>query len=466
MTLNGKLSYTVPITIEGPFSDAMNDPDMMDDYLSAQQAVIDIINDAARQYNAENASEDEKLAAIETVMNFFVYDKTIFDIDAVIAQQLLEDINDLPNDRKTAFAKRLLSSNPTFTFGSLEDITEAEKAMVLEYTVEEVCKVSDTAELEANLKNNNDILKLPLDNKYYKELTDDVLRRMINIDFANSGDLKKQFADNYVMVAFNAAGISKTYLVNVISDCEEEIGYDAEKFNKRSDTEKEALAKALIDGKDSITDIKQLRDAIDGYDKKEEPTPTKKPSSSSSGGGGGGSVKVPYTKPVIENQNKPDTEPADETTDEANGEPTDETEGEANGEGDIEPPEAVFNDCPFDAWYYKYVKSAKDNNIVTGDDDNRINPQAPITREECAVILNRVITQKGIALARVNELVRFNDSGNISPWASYAVSELQVMGVLNGDNGMIYPKNSTTRAETAKMISEILNKSKEAAVSE
>lgn len=51
----------------------------------------------------------------------------------------------------------------------------------------------------------------------------------------------------------------------------------------------------------------------------------------------------------------------------------------------------------------------------------------------------------------------FADAASISAWARDAVSQMQAAGVLNGKgSGRFEPKGSVTRAEMAKMMSEML----------
>ncbi len=78
----------------------------------------------------------------------------------------------------------------------------------------------------------------------------------------------------------------------------------------------------------------------------------------------------------------------------------------------------------------------------------------PITRQDAAVMLARAVSEH-----IGNETVKpdFTDSGNISEYAVNAIGQLQKNGIVSGrDDGSFAPQMTISRAETAKMIYEIL----------
>ncbi len=107
-----------------------------------------------------------------------------------------------------------------------------------------------------------------------------------------------------------------------------------------------------------------------------------------------------------------------------------------------------FADVPADAWYRPYVNAARAAGLITGDDNNCFNPNAPITREDMAVMIYR-----SYKLSGTDYQLNFNDAEDISPYAREAVAFLNSKGVINGiGNGIFAAKNNATRAQAAQML--------------
>ena len=86
--------------------------------------------------------------------------------------------------------------------------------------------------------------------------------------------------------------------------------------------------------------------------------------------------------------------------------------------------------------------------ILSGN-NGRLNPNAPITREEVCVVLYRAfLLQDGGSAAQ-----RFSDAGQISDWAQAAVAAMAAKGCLTGDSqGNVNASKTITRAEFAQMM--------------
>ena len=86
--------------------------------------------------------------------------------------------------------------------------------------------------------------------------------------------------------------------------------------------------------------------------------------------------------------------------------------------------------------------------ILSGN-NGRLNPNAPITREEVCVVLYRAfLLQDGGSAAQ-----RFGDAGQISDWAQAAVAAMAAKGCLTGDSqGNVNASKTITRAEFAQMM--------------
>ena len=77
-------------------------------------------------------------------------------------------------------------------------------------------------------------------------------------------------------------------------------------------------------------------------------------------------------------------------------------------------------------------------------------PQEPLTRAQAAVILGR--TMPG---GRMQADLPWPDAGDIPEWARTYVSELAFMGVMTGDGEKFDPNGPLTRAQAAKLLSEL-----------
>ncbi len=111
-----------------------------------------------------------------------------------------------------------------------------------------------------------------------------------------------------------------------------------------------------------------------------------------------------------------------------------------------------FADISSEDWYYTYVLTAYENGITGGVTETTFAPNAVVTREMAATLLKRGAGD--IFKAGTKE---FNDSAEISDWATEAVSLLAANGVINGyETGSFRPQGELNRAEAAKLIYEIL----------
>lgn len=109
-----------------------------------------------------------------------------------------------------------------------------------------------------------------------------------------------------------------------------------------------------------------------------------------------------------------------------------------------------FGDCPADAWFTQYVARAAANNVVNGFDGN-FSPDKPITREDAAVIVSRLVKDAS------GESVTFGDAADISDYAKEAVDLLASLGIINGmGDGNYAPKNNITRAQAAKLVFNVI----------
>ncbi len=107
-----------------------------------------------------------------------------------------------------------------------------------------------------------------------------------------------------------------------------------------------------------------------------------------------------------------------------------------------------FEDVDENAWYYKAVMWAADNNIVYGIGNGMFAPDTSITREDTAAIIYRYL-----ALEPAENSKLFGDSEDISGYAAEAVNTLSAEGIINGyPDNTFRPENTITRAEMAAVL--------------
>ena len=116
-----------------------------------------------------------------------------------------------------------------------------------------------------------------------------------------------------------------------------------------------------------------------------------------------------------------------------------------------------FADVVKGHWAYDYIKVAYENNIVKGISEDKFGIGSPITRQDMAVIIMRVVNDKKIEL--IGNASSFMDDDKIAGYAKESVMELVAGGILNGySDGTFRPEGSLTRAEAAKVIYTLINR--------
>ena len=98
--------------------------------------------------------------------------------------------------------------------------------------------------------------------------------------------------------------------------------------------------------------------------------------------------------------------------------------------------------------------------MVNGYPDGSFKPNAPITREQAAVILYRYAPQLGYAPGNMADLSVFYDAESVSGYAREAMGWANACGVISGyTDHTLRPGGSANRAQIAKMIVSFLETS-------
>lgn len=125
----------------------------------------------------------------------------------------------------------------------------------------------------------------------------------------------------------------------------------------------------------------------------------------------------------------------------------------------------VFSDVNKNDWFYDFVCTAYMYNIVSGTGNNAFNPNGVITKEEAAVMIRRAASLCGINGNYGENEIRdvlsaFADYKDINGWAEESLAFCYDKKILLDDDILINPKSFVTRSEIAKMLYNLLEKSK------
>ncbi|WP_236995053.1 S-layer homology domain-containing protein [Heliomicrobium modesticaldum] len=112
-------------------------------------------------------------------------------------------------------------------------------------------------------------------------------------------------------------------------------------------------------------------------------------------------------------------------------------------------------------WYTGYLAAAKRTGISAGVGGNMFAPEKEITRQEMFALLYNALK----VIGRLPEgddsgkrLSDFSDTGEIAPWAKDAMKLLVETGTVSGSGGKLLPKDTTTRAQMAQVLYNLLSK--------
>jgi hypothetical protein len=116
-----------------------------------------------------------------------------------------------------------------------------------------------------------------------------------------------------------------------------------------------------------------------------------------------------------------------------------------------------FSDVKDGTLYTDAVAWAAANGIVSGIGGGKYAPDAPITRQDLAVILMRYANFAGVKLPVTREYVSFLDDADIANYAKEAIEAFFKAGIINGKPGNeVDPTGTATRAEVAAMLHRFL----------
>ncbi|MCC5910357.1 MAG: S-layer homology domain-containing protein, partial [Clostridiaceae bacterium] len=114
--------------------------------------------------------------------------------------------------------------------------------------------------------------------------------------------------------------------------------------------------------------------------------------------------------------------------------------------------EIAYPDVDENAWYYDLVKRAQAQGYISGYDDGTMKPENPITRQEAAAIVTRIMELEKNA----EKIVQFLDHEGFQDWGKGYIGAAAKARYMNGDDqGNFRALDNITRAEAVTVLDNI-----------
>lgn len=111
-----------------------------------------------------------------------------------------------------------------------------------------------------------------------------------------------------------------------------------------------------------------------------------------------------------------------------------------------------YTDVKANDWFYADASIAAANGYMKGYTDGSFKPNANVSRQELAVILNSLLGLKASSVGSV----QFEDTKNSPAWSKGAIETVAAKGLMKGNLNKFNPKASATRAETVTVLDRAL----------
>ncbi len=117
-----------------------------------------------------------------------------------------------------------------------------------------------------------------------------------------------------------------------------------------------------------------------------------------------------------------------------------------------------FTDVDPESWYGGYVASVSACGLMNGTGDDRFMPDEYVTREQLAVVMINAYEALGYK-AKLSDISRFYDHGEISSWAVESVEKGLNIGIVNGTiMSTFVPLAEASRGEACTMLARLLER--------
>jgi hypothetical protein len=121
---------------------------------------------------------------------------------------------------------------------------------------------------------------------------------------------------------------------------------------------------------------------------------------------------------------------------------------------------AGFSDISPDDWFAEQLGNVTGAGLMLGYPDGTFRPEEPMTREQAASVVLRLLELIGASLPEVSDndvLDSYSDSGELSEWARQAMVLAVSMGIMQGSGSRLRPHDPITRAELVTIIRRVLD---------
>jgi len=108
-----------------------------------------------------------------------------------------------------------------------------------------------------------------------------------------------------------------------------------------------------------------------------------------------------------------------------------------------------FADVSKNAWYYSDIAKAVQMGTFTGYGSDTMKPESSITRQEAFVVLARAIR---LANVDTSVLDKYSDNALIADWAKDSLAAMVSAGYIIGTDGKLNPTGTITRQEFAQVV--------------
>ena len=116
-----------------------------------------------------------------------------------------------------------------------------------------------------------------------------------------------------------------------------------------------------------------------------------------------------------------------------------------------------FSDVSSGDWFVKEIAKAQAQGYITGYEDGTIKPNNPITREEVAAIIFKLV--KLTPPGNMDALNKFVDASKIPDWSRNYINAVVVNGYMSGyEDNTCQPEKSITRAESVTILNRVIEK--------
>jgi hypothetical protein len=120
------------------------------------------------------------------------------------------------------------------------------------------------------------------------------------------------------------------------------------------------------------------------------------------------------------------------------------------------PKQAVFADVPADSPYAPYVYALAELGVMQGRSDGKLGAADPLTRQEMAVLLTR-LWKAGGGQMQSADAAPYADEEEIADYARQAVTAVTAQRWMQGAGGKFRPQGTVTRGDAAIIAERVLN---------